>query len=98
MHFRLQKSVVRLPCGPLVLLVDFKHVERRRITVPAFCLGFYEFDVLWMKLEQKLAPIYRAFQSLTCVARSRSCIYLQLETNARDKEEIEKGAISCVKN
>jgi hypothetical protein len=51
-----------------------------------------------MKLEQKSAPIYRAFQSLTCVARSRSCIYLQLETNARDKEEIEKGAISCVKN
>jgi hypothetical protein len=90
-HFWLRKSVVWLPCAPLVLLIDFKHVERWRINVPTFCLGFYEFDVLQMKLERKSAPIYRAFQSLTCVARSWSRIYLQSETNARDKEEIEKG-------
>jgi hypothetical protein len=50
------------------------------------CSLIYKFDVPQMKLEQKLVPICRVFQSLTCVAQSRSRIYLQSEKT----EEIRK--------
>jgi hypothetical protein len=40
-------------------------------------------------------PIYKGFRYLTCAARNRTRIYLQLKTNSRVKEEIKNGKISC---